>query len=436
MKKKNKEIVNYEFSKVFLGLFIVVFGLIILLNNLNLIILNINIWLIWPIFIIFLGLSLFTKKDAISTTIGLVVSTIVIVLICVSLFEPKVKEESTKINNFPIVISQVMEIERAKIQIDSGMGNMSLYGEKMDNLIQGNLSTNFAKVVSDSELIGNVQNVNIVVDGNNKWKDSPKNELNLGINKDVVLDLVYSSGASSNKLDLSEVKAESVIVHTGASNLNLKMGDIVDKSNVTIEAGASSIIINLPSTIEAKVLVESALSSKELNGLSSVGDNIYKTTNYDLGKKKVDIAIKAGMANIVVNWYDPVKKSEINLYYYNSSKDEDVSCDDDFVLPVEREIMESENIIKDAIELLMQGDLTKEEREQGFTTEFPNEQFKLISANLTDKGVLILNFTEVVGFTSGGSCRMGILASEIIKTAEQFPQVKEVVLEPESLFQP
>ncbi|MDD5098426.1 MAG: GerMN domain-containing protein [Candidatus Pacebacteria bacterium] len=436
MNKKNKEIVNCEFNKVFLGIFVVVFGLIILLNNLSVIDLNVNMWLVWPIFIIFLGLSLFTKKDVISTSVGLIVSVMTVVLICVSLFGAKAEDVNNGINSFPIVVSSAMEIEKARIQIDSGMGDVSIYGERTENLIQGTLSTNFAKVTTESETINNVQDVNVIVEGNNKWKGSLKNELSLGISKDTLLDLVYNSGASINNLDLSELKAESVVIRTGASSLNLKIGDIINESNVSIEAGASSIVINLPKSIEAKILVESALSSKELNGLSSVGDNIYKTSNYDLGKKKVDITIKAGMASIVVNWYNPVKKSLVNLYYYKSSDDKEVSCDNDFVLPVKRDVLEGENMIKDVIELLIQGKLTQEEKNQGFTTEFPNKDFKLNSANLSDKGVLTLNFTEVPGFTTGGSCRMGLLASEIIKTAEQFPQVKEVVIEPESLFQP
>ena len=125
--KKNKEIVNCELNKVFLGIFIVVFGLIILLNNLSVITLNVNMWLIWPIFIIFLGLSLFTKKDVVSTTVGLVVSVMAVVLICVSLFETKTGSANNVISNFPIVVSQTMEIERAKIQIDSAPKNKYSY---------------------------------------------------------------------------------------------------------------------------------------------------------------------------------------------------------------------------------------------------------------------------------------------------------------------
>ena len=69
-------------------------------------------------------------------------------------------------------------------------------------------------------------------------------------------------------------------------------------------------------------------------------------------------------------------------------------------------------------------------------TEFPNKDFALLSADIDDDGILTLEFTEVPGFTDGGSARMLILSSLIEKTALQFPAVKKVVFTPETLFQP
>jgi len=130
-----------------------------------------------------------------------------------------------------------------------------------------------------------------------------------------------------------------------------------------------------------------------------------------------------------------VNKVPVLLFYYKQSEDENLACGPEAVLPVRREIEATQTPIKDTINLLIKGELTEEERAQGFTTEFPNPDFKLVGVNLKD-GVLYLEFTEVPGFTTGGSCRVSLLTNQIIKTAKQFPEVKEVVLLPESLFQP
>ena len=69
-------------------------------------------------------------------------------------------------------------------------------------------------------------------------------------------------------------------------------------------------------------------------------------------------------------------------------------------------------------------------------TEFPNKDFTLLSSDLSSDGILTLQFSEVPGFTDGGSARILLLSNLIKKTALQFPGVKEVVFAPETLFQP
>lgn len=132
----------------------------------------------------------------------------------------------------------------------------------------------------------------------------------------------------------------------------------------------------------------------------------------------------------------PVKQEKtVKLFYYNQKEDKSSTCNEEYVLPIEVEIPNPAIPIKSSIELLLSRTLTEEEKASGFSSEFPSEGFKLLSANLSS-GVLTLLFTEVPGFTSGGSCRVEILRSQIVKTARQFPEVKEVIIQPESIFQP
>ncbi len=89
-------------------------------------------------------------------------------------------------------------------------------------------------------------------------------------------------------------------------------------------------------------------------------------------------------------------------------------------------------------EILLKGkeNLTQEEIEKGITTEFPLEGLKLKSVNLKPEGLLFLEFEDPLNKTSGGSCRVKILWSQIEATAKQFPEVKKVQFLPEYLFQP
>jgi len=133
---------------------------------------------------------------------------------------------------------------------------------------------------------------------------------------------------------------------------------------------------------------------------------------------------------------------KISLYYYNSEKDKDesgnIKCSRDGLVLIEREIPISKTPIQDVINLFLKGkeNLTKEEIEQGITTEYPLEGLNLSEVNFKEDGTLILKFNDSLNKTSGGSCRAGILWFQIEKTAKQFSGVKEVQFLPEELFQP
>ena len=130
---------------------------------------------------------------------------------------------------------------------------------------------------------------------------------------------------------------------------------------------------------------------------------------------------------------------EISLYYYNENQDKDASgnamCGEAAVLPIKRQIAKSDKLIEDTLNLLLKGEITPVEKDQGFKTEFPLPGLSLKKTELTD-GKLSLEFEDLQNKSGGGSCRVGILWFQIKKTAMQFPEVKEVVFVPETLFQP
>ncbi|MFH1551467.1 MAG: Gmad2 immunoglobulin-like domain-containing protein, partial [bacterium] len=129
----------------------------------------------------------------------------------------------------------------------------------------------------------------------------------------------------------------------------------------------------------------------------------------------------------------------IKLYYYNPDLDKDetgnVFCSKKGLVAVERKIPVTKTPIQDAIKLLLLGELTNEEKDQGITTEYPLTGFSLKGASLKE-GSLMLEFNDPNNKTIGGSCRIGILWFQIEATAKQFSQIQEVEFMSENLFQP
>lgn len=131
----------------------------------------------------------------------------------------------------------------------------------------------------------------------------------------------------------------------------------------------------------------------------------------------------------------PLQMRKVNLFYYNKTKDTDISCDSNAVLSVAREIPLTMTPVQDAVKLLLKGVLKDEEKSAGFQTEFPLGGFSLNRVR-SENGTLILKFDDLEGRSGGGSCRVGLLWSQISKTVLQFPEIKGVKFEPETLFQP
>ncbi len=135
---------------------------------------------------------------------------------------------------------------------------------------------------------------------------------------------------------------------------------------------------------------------------------------------------------------DRLQPQEVKLFYYNQEKDKDsqgnIQCNSEAVESVERIISDKEPL-HETMELLLKGKIRPEEENQGFSTEFPNPEFKLKDLQLQDS-ILTLTFTEVPSFTTGGSCRVTLLRAQVEKTALQFPKVERVKIRPISIFQP
>lgn len=139
--------------------------------------------------------------------------------------------------------------------------------------------------------------------------------------------------------------------------------------------------------------------------------------------------------------FDPaiLPKRTVRLYYYDREKDQDASgnarCEASGLTAVERSIPVTVTPIQDTIRLLLKGEITAAEKARGISSEYPLPGLELKGVVLKD-GVLTLTFADPLYKTSGGSCRVGILSSQITETAKQFSTVKEVRFEPDEAFQP
>ncbi len=178
-------------------------------------------------------------------------------------------------------------------------------------------------------------------------------------------------------------------------------------------------------------------SSGEGYALTVVSFNSYEESgSYDIMLERGEARTKQ---TVYIRGGQVVEPQSFKLFYYSEEKDRDASgniqCSKEGLVVVERTIPPTQTPLKEAIELLLAGTLTAEERERGITTEFPLEGVVLTGASITD-GVAALTFDDPQYKTVGGSCRVSVLWAQIEATAKQFTTVQSVRFMPEELFQP
>ena len=116
-------------------------------------------------------------------------------------------------------------------------------------------------------------------------------------------------------------------------------------------------------------------------------------------------------------------KTKVKLYYHDQNLDPDVQlCETNNF--IEQDIDKTGSPIKETINALIRSGVFEQD-----------DKFVLESINLKNDGTLVLQFPFVGGFTTGGSCRIGMMTDQIIKTARQFDEVKNVIFEPR-VFEP
>lgn len=89
----------------------------------------------------------------------------------------------------------------------------------------------------------------------------------------------------------------------GAASLKLKLGDRAEETRLTLDAGASSIDINVPEDAGCEIKTDVSLSSKHFDGFKTIDSDLFRTDNFENAKKKIYISIESGVSSIKVNRY-------------------------------------------------------------------------------------------------------------------------------------
>lgn len=195
------------------------------------------------------------------------------------------------------------EVAKASIDIDFGAGNLQMKAPCAE-LATVDIESNFVKYSFRSEK--GDDSTAIYINGKTTAKNLGKentNDIDFALCTQPLWDLSIDMGAADADLDLSLYKMGNIEINGGACNLDLKLGDNGCDTRVDISTGASDIDIKVPSSVDCKINLESAITGKTFLGFEKVENGVWQTPGFGQNEHQIIIDMSSALSDISIERY-------------------------------------------------------------------------------------------------------------------------------------
>jgi hypothetical protein len=299
-------------GRLFWAALFIVIGLLGLLHNLSLLSFEWHfVWKLWPLALIMIGLATVLKdprwRGALVAAAGVFVA-----LVIFSSFQHGSREiehafadsGDGKYETQKMTESFLPSISRASLHFDAGAGSFEI-GDTTGDLIAADIETSVGRYNLTRTDEDSLTRLDLSMkDSNVHWRGNMHNSVDVRLHPDPEWDMDFDIGAAKMDFDLRAYKTRSVVVNSGASSIDLKLGDRADLTNVEIKTGVSKIDVDVPNNVDCQITTDAELSSKDFIGFKQIDTHVYQSENYGSSKKKMFINIEAGLSSIRVERSD------------------------------------------------------------------------------------------------------------------------------------
>lgn len=271
---------------------------------------------LWPVLLIILGISMLPLGKLPKSLMVLAMVLLSFVLYYIGINEDDISRHEDETcheysNNTELDVQEFSEayrdnIETAEVNIDYGAGVLRL-NPPVDELVKASNTSNH--VIQDFSVkyenrhadinFDLEDNINISVNG----KNVNSNIFNVALNKNPIYEFEINIGASNMNFDLSQYKVSKIEIDGGACNIDLKLGELHDMTEVSIETGVSDVRIGVPTASGCCIKSESVLASKSFDGFEKISSGTYETSNYYSADNIVNIEFTGAVADLKIYRY-------------------------------------------------------------------------------------------------------------------------------------
>lgn len=301
-----------RYRNIFWGVILILIGILFTLENLNVIYFNVReLWRLWPVVLILWGISILPADKWIR--IGLVL--LVLAGSVFFMLDQTVEWENNDMEmvDWPKVdsnryqqdfdITNEDSIEYATLNLEAAAGSFMLRDttESMLQFSQNSTGIQYKYFVRNAE---NRTKINIEpAEGNIKLSKNSESKVKIKLNTAPLWDINLDAGAAAIKFDLSPFKVEKLDVEVGAASVKLKLGDHHPETKINIDAGASEIVLEIPTESGCDIEASTLFSGKHINGFDKIDHGHYQTPNFNTAANKIYVEMNAAVSSYTIIRY-------------------------------------------------------------------------------------------------------------------------------------
>jgi LiaI-LiaF-like transmembrane region/N-terminal domain of toast_rack, DUF2154 len=273
-------------GRVFWGVFFLLLGGLFLADRVGLFSLpHFSLWRFWPLILVLIGVSLLLRRSKLQwLPVALAGGGLALLVASVSTFSwvDGGFEGNHEVRSQTLVVPARPGLEKVTLRVETGAGSIELL-DTTSEMFTASTETTFGEYRLEHDSTGAGEEIRLMLEGQkHRWNfGRMRNGVELRLNSEPVWDLEFSLGASRVNLNLEEYAVENLRLDCGASKSTIRLGSRLPETNVDVDAGASSIRIEVPESSGCEVRLDAPLSSKKFPGFSKIRDGLYRTDNYD-----------------------------------------------------------------------------------------------------------------------------------------------------------
>jgi hypothetical protein len=315
--------------RFFFGFFFVTLGCLSLINNFSPFFELDELWRLWPMILLLLGVSSLIKIESIKRVIMSFIGIIAGIIIFGGIHGEEVKivhfdneEIVSEISDSVYVPYDPLLSDTSFLSISAGAASFDISSTNDSSLIVvkrdsevieeqnevngGNIdeSNDRSSFSIDHKINDGKNNINLEFGGNLTLFGNRKlKSANILLNTKALWNIDIDGGASSMNADLSALRIGTLNLEVGASSIALRLGSMHDSSTYYIKGGAAKFLIEIPHNAGCRITKESGLSRHHFPGLIQKSDVVFESPNYAKSTKKINLDIQTGVSSITVQTY-------------------------------------------------------------------------------------------------------------------------------------